>query len=226
MPDSLCEISYDTRDTLTSLHNRNMYTLRLSNLLLPMSPCPRVHACCIGLLLLAPLSIAHSKSLPLDEEIETLEVIEITGTVVEKTPRDLKFPVPEARSWLHVRLTDYLPLPILNLVKPIPRHSNILLDQTAKTINLHTPVKPLKTERPVYPRRAREEGWHGRAIIRLEISADGIVQSCTIHQSTGYQLLDDNAINAAKQWTFEPAKNGGFPVSTTVNIPIQFDLVQ
>ena len=125
-----------------------------------------------------------------------------------------------------LKVLERLDRPELKLIKQIPTHSHIILDQTAKTRTLHTPVQPLKTERPPYPRRAREQGWHGRVILRLHISDHGLVESATIHKSSGYQLLDDNAIKAATQWTFQPAKNGGFPVASTVNIPIQFDLRQ
>jgi TonB family protein len=177
-----------------------------------------------AILILSPLVVAHSME-PDTEEIETLDVIEITGAVVDQAPRDLKFPIPGFPTHDNLSLRHLL-LPDLKIMKPGPTQARILLDQTAMTTNLHTPVKPLKTERPLYPRRAREQGWHGRAIVRLKISPDGTVESSTIHESSGHQLLDDNAIKAAIQWTFEPAKNGGFPVPTTVNIPIQFDLVQ
>jgi TonB family protein len=168
----------------------------------------------VAVLLLSLFSRAGSTEPNVDEEIETLDVIEITGASVEPMPKDLNFPIPEISTSTHVSLTRYISLPDLALIKPIPTQSNILLDQTAKNRNLHTPVKPLKTERPLYPRQAREQGWHGRVIVRLNILA-----------SSGHQLLDDNAINTATQWTFYPAKNGSFPVATTVDIPIQFDLV-
>jgi len=161
----------------------------------------------------------------MEEEIETLDVIEITGSIVNERPRALNFPAPKIQAFMPLDPTKNLSGPKLELTKSIPFHAQILLDQTAKTRKLHTPVKPLKTERPPYPRRAREQGWHGRVIVRLEILPNGRVQSGTIHQSSGHQLLDDNALKAATQWTFEPAKNGGVPVATTVNIPIQFDLV-
>ena len=179
----------------------------------------------MAILLLSPLAMAHSMEPDVEEDIETLDVIEITGSVVEQTPRELNFPSPEIIRH-HLDVSKYLSRPELKLVKRIPNPSRILLDQTAKTRNLHTPVKPVKTQRPPYPRRAREQGWHGRVILRLKILADGTVESSTIHQSSGYQLLDDNAMKAATEWTFQPAKNGGFPVAATVNIPIQFDLVQ
>ena len=161
-----------------------------------------------------------------ESEIETLDIIEITGAVVEQAPRDLNFPIPEIHTTAHRSILNHLTRPKLKLIKQIPAHRGHLLDQTAKTRKLHTPVRPLQTDRPLYPRRAREQGWHGRVILRLTISDHGTVKSATVHQSSGYQLLDDNAINAATQWIFQPAKNGGFPVASTVNVPIQFDLRQ
>lgn len=179
----------------------------------------------MAILLLSPLAMAHSME-PDEEKIETLDVIEITGSVVEQTRRELNFPIPEIQTQAHLNLAEHFSRPGLKLSKQIPTTSRILLDQTAKDRNIHTPVKPLKTNRPLYPRQAREKGWHGRVILRLKVLADGTVASGTIYQSSGHQLLDDNAVKAATQWTFKPAKNGGFPVAITVNIPIQFDLVQ
>jgi len=184
-------------------------------------------------LLIVPISIGSPCWVPqafpeefLESEIETLGIIEVTGSVVNQAPRDLNFPIPKIQTSAHRKILEHLSRPEPKLIKQIPTHSNILLDQTAKTRNIHTPVKPLKTERPPYPRRAREQGWHGRIILRLKISPNGTVESGIIHQSSGHQLLDDSAVNAAAQWTFHPAKNGGFPVASIVNIPIQFDLLQ
>lgn len=190
------------------------------------APCTHIIVWYMGLLLFSTLALAQGMDNIVEEEIETLDVMEIKGTIVEQVPRKLNFPIPEIQTAPHLNLTKHLPRSELKLMRQIPTPSRILRDQTAKTRPIHTPIQPLKTERPPYPRRAREQGWHGRVIVRLEILPDGTVESGTIHQSSGHQLLDDNAIKAATQWTFKPAKNGGFPVATTVNIPIQFDLIQ
>ena len=171
------------------------------------------------------IPLAFPEEFP-ESEVETLEIIEITGSVVEPIPRDMKFPSPEIQPVAQLDQAKHLSRPELQLSKPIPTHSRIILDQTATTRKLFTRVKPLKTEHPPYPRQARERGWEGRIIVRLHILPDGTVASGTIHQSSGHPLLDDSAITAAKEWTFHPAKNGGFPVASTVNIPIQFDLRQ
>ncbi len=178
----------------------------------------------MGLVLLIPFSFAYSMDQLIEEEIETLDVIEVTGSVVEHMPRDMNFPVPDIHTYTHLGQVIRLSGPGWALSKPILRSSRILLDHAAENRKLHTPVRPLNTARPAYPRQAREQGWHGRVIVRLTISANGTVESGTIHQSSEHTLLDDQAINAATQWTFEPAKNGIFPVAATVDIPIQFDL--
>ena len=175
------------------------------------------------LLLLLP-TMAFGTEADLEEEIETLELIEITGTVVEQAPRSLNFSDPHIPIGPALHLSGYVPLPQLKLEKPHPNSSRVLLDQASQTSTILTPVKPLNTERPPYPRRAREQGWHGRVIVRLDISPQGTVEASAIHKSSGYELLDNSAVKSASQWTFEPAKNGAFPVATIVNIPIQFDL--
>ena len=161
-----------------------------------------------------------------ESEIETLEVIEVTGQTLKATTQAFSFPQPIFRPELHKNLSRGLPLPEFHINRIHPHTSQILIDQTGKIRGIVTPAKPLKTERPPYPRRARESGWQGRVILQLSISPHGRVMTAAIHESSGYSLLDNSAIQAAKNWTFEPAKNGGFPVPSTVNIPIQFDLVQ
>ncbi len=178
----------------------------------------------ITVLLLTLPTLSFSTEPEMEEEVETLDVIEITGTVVEQEPRDLNFSLPNIQTQAKGISKDQLALPRQELVKPRPTQSTVLLDNTAKTRKILTTVKPLKTQRPPYPRRAREQGWHGRVIVRLEISPGGTVESSAVHKSSGYEILDAGAIKAASQWTFQPAKNGAFPVPTIVNIPIQFDL--
>ena len=180
----------------------------------------------MAMFFLYSVAMVYSMDPEMEDEIETLDVIEITGTVMEQAPRKLHFPPPEIPTHPNFQVIDRLPRPELQLIKLASPISRILLDQTAKNGNILTPVKPLKTDRPPYPRRARKQGWHGRVILRLTIAPNGTVESATIQQGSGHQLLDDNAVKAATQWTFQPAKNGGFPVPSTVNIPIQFDLVQ
>jgi TonB family protein len=162
-----------------------------------------------------------------ESEIETLEVIEVTGTTVTKVARTLSFPLPTFSHAWPATTFHPLALPDLHVVNP-PQHTlpRMLIDQTGKSRGRFTNVKPLKTERPLYPRMAREHGWQGKVVLRVRISAEGTVKHATVQESSGFPALDDNALQAVKTWTFEPAKNGEFAVASTVVLPIRFDLLQ
>ena len=161
------------------------------------------------------------------EPIELLEVIEVTGTTVTKAARTLSFPSPNfGHTWPtttfpHLELSD---IHVVNQPQPSP--SRILIDRTGEIRGSFTSVKPLKTERPIYPRMAREQGWQGKVVLRAHITAEGTVKNAMIQDSSGFSVLDDSAVHAVEAWTFEPARNGEFNVASTVDLPIRFDLLQ
>lgn len=162
-----------------------------------------------------------------ESDIETLDVIEVTGTTVAKTSRTYSFPLPTLGHPWPPTTFHYLGVPDLDIGNlPQPPMSRILLDQIGTTRGRMTSVKPLKTERPLYPRMAREQGWQGKVVLRTHITADGTVKNATVQKSSGFSLLDESAVQSVKGWLFEPAKNGEFAVASTVDLPIRFDLLQ
>jgi len=162
-----------------------------------------------------------------EPEIETLEVIEVTGTTVTKVPRTLSFPLPTFNHPWPTSTFHSLALPDLHVIN-LPQQSipRTLIDQAGKARGRFISVKPLKTERPLYPRMAREQGWQGKVVIRAHITAEGTVRQAAVQESSGFPILDDSAVQAVKTWSFEPAKNGEFAVASTVALPIRFDLLQ
>lgn len=179
---------------------------------------------CIGSLCWVPRAFPEEF---LESEIETLDVIEVTGTTVIKAARMISFPLPTFSHTGPFPPSYHLTPPDLHVVirpeRVIPR---ILIDQTGKTRGRFTRVKLLKTERPLYPRMAREQGWQGKVILRAHVTAEGTVKNATVQESSGFPVLDDSAVQAVKTWTFEPAKNGEFAVASIVDLPIRFDLLQ
>jgi TonB family protein len=180
----------------------------------------------LNILISTPFSVAGDPS-DISEPIDILDVIEVTGTTVTKAVRTLSFPLPTfSHPWptTTFQLLTFPDLHVVHLSQPaIPR---ILIDQTGETRGRFTGVKTLKTERPLYPRMAREQGWHGKVVLRARITAEGTVRDATVQESSGFPILDDSAVQAIKAWSFEPAKNGEFAVATTVALPIRFDLLQ
>jgi periplasmic protein TonB len=55
---------------------------------------------------------------------------------------------------------------------------------------------------PQYPPAARRHHIQGTVIIAFDVLGDGTQLSCTIVSSSGYAMLDDAALAAAKKWRF------------------------
>jgi TonB family protein len=75
------------------------------------------------------------------------------------------------------------------------------------------PPVPVLNVSPVYPEAARVAGVRGVVIVSFTIGADGTVTDAWVERSI--PLLDQAALDAVKQWRFEPALSAGVPVQTT-----------
>jgi protein TonB len=78
--------------------------------------------------------------------------------------------------------------------------------------------------KPIYPQEAKEKGYQGEVVLRVEVLANGRVGQIEIKKSSSYEVLDRSALTAVKQWRFIPAKRGDVAIPLWVNIPIQFQL--
>lgn len=77
---------------------------------------------------------------------------------------------------------------------------------------------------PVYPTSAQNRGWQGKVLLRVVVSVEGLSETVTVEQSSGYDILDESALAAVKQWQFTPAMQGDTPLASTVLVPIIFTL--
>jgi outer membrane transport energization protein TonB (TC 2.C.1.1.1) len=58
----------------------------------------------------------------------------------------------------------------------------------------------------------------------VNVSVEGDSEEITVQRSSGYDVLDEAAIEAVEKWKFIPAKRGDTPVSSSVVVPINFVL--
>ncbi len=87
-------------------------------------------------------------------------------------------------------------------------------------------VQPLyaSNPKPTYPREARRKGYEGEVILKVQVLSNGGVGSIEIGRSSGYELLDQSALEAVKKWRFTPAKEGEDSVPSWVKVPVRFRL--
>jgi TonB family protein len=85
---------------------------------------------------------------------------------------------------------------------------------------------PLKsyTLKPYYPQTAKEKGWQGTVILEAALDKKGRVGEISKIQSSGFSLLDEEAIKAVKKWRYQPATQDGKPIEWRVRIKYVFKL--
>ncbi len=77
---------------------------------------------------------------------------------------------------------------------------------------------------PRYPRIARERGYQGTVLLDVFVNSRGRVEDLRVHNSSGYQVLDEAAVSAVREWTFEPGRRGEQKVAMWVKVPVRFEL--
>ncbi len=77
---------------------------------------------------------------------------------------------------------------------------------------------------PTYPKKARKKGYEGLVELLVLISVDGRASQVKIKKSTGYSILDKQAIKTVQKWTFKSRRDNGQTIATWVMVPIRFKL--
>jgi protein TonB len=83
-------------------------------------------------------------------------------------------------------------------------------------------AKLISSTRPVYPPQARQSNIEGDVLVAAEIDATGRVIGAKA--TAGPVLLRQAAIDAVRNWKYDPAKIDGRPSSAQITIRIQFRL--
>ncbi len=84
-------------------------------------------------------------------------------------------------------------------------------------------VEILAKPRPLYTSEARSQGIEGEVLIEVVFEASGSVRVLRLVKGLGHGL-DENALAAAKNIQFRPARRDGAPVDSTAVVHIVFQL--
>lgn len=75
-----------------------------------------------------------------------------------------------------------------------------------------------------YPPEAREHGWQGTAQIRVEIGPDGLLKAATVTRSSGYPVLDEQALSKVRSVPLPEIPDELREHTFSVEIPFRFAL--
>lgn len=87
------------------------------------------------------------------------------------------------------------------------------------------PPQVMREVRAVYPAAARAAGMQGVVKFRVRVNNRGEVLSTVLHQSSGFELLDQAALEAILQYEFAPFEEGE-GIAAEFLYPIRFRLTQ
>lgn len=83
----------------------------------------------------------------------------------------------------------------------------------------------LNNPEPPYPPMSRRLGETGRAVVRVLIGVDGRASQARIQRSSGFERLDQVALETARdRWRYVPGTRGGVPEAMWFDVPIKFVL--
>lgn len=199
---------------------------------------------CAHALVLAPLLMSSSPQ-PLPREPDVIEAVLLSAPPpAAPTPPQPKPQPPKPRPQPEKRPAP--PKPQAKPLTPQPAPAPLAPSKPVETVSKPAPVAPskpapaapadqpveapradaahLNNPSPPYPSLSRKLGEQGRVLLRLHVLADGSVGEVQVKQSSGYERLDQAAINTVKRWRFIPAKRGGEPIPYWYQQPISFAL--
>jgi TonB family protein len=85
-------------------------------------------------------------------------------------------------------------------------------------------AKMIKMAPPIYPDSAKKAGIEGAVYIRVSLDSKGKVRDARIAKSSGSEMLDKAALDAAHQCEWKPAVRSGRPIAIWVSYKIIFQM--
>jgi len=86
-----------------------------------------------------------------------------------------------------------------------------------------TPPTVIQRIEPQYSEEARKARYQGTVVLEAIVRKDGTCDIIRVVRSLGFGL-DENAMQALRQWRFRPGMRNGVPVDVSLNIEVNFNL--
>jgi TonB family protein len=83
--------------------------------------------------------------------------------------------------------------------------------------------RPIYSPDPEYSDEARRAKYQGNVVLWMVIGPDGRPHQIRVMRTLGLGL-DEKAIEAVREWRFEPARRNGQPVSVEISVEVSFRL--
>lgn len=149
-------------------------------------------------------AIEEARVEPVDPRPRLPDFSEWVSEAPESPGETVPEPAVEEAAGQHASLGKPAPVPKPEVVEAVPMY---------------------KTNRPPeYPRIAERRGYEGTVFLEVLVTVEGRAAEVRVARSCGHRVLDKAALEAVKDWRFEPGRRGGEAVEMMVRIPLTFRL--
>jgi protein TonB len=165
---------------------------------------------------------------PLAPPVHTAKPLPQRAPAPKPVQRALPTPQPLA-------IADNKPTPAAVEIRPTPAPEPAPVAAAAPSAPPAPPAPPrvelpsssadyLNNPAPAYPAISKRLGEQGKVMVRAYIDANGAPGQAQIARSSGYERLDQAALQAVLKWRFVPGRRNGVAEAMWLNLPIQFSL--
>ena len=77
-----------------------------------------------------------------------------------------------------------------------------------------------------YPKLAQRRNWQGKVILSLHITSNGVIENIEINNSSGYNVLDQAAINSLTKLGALPTTSTWLALDVDLLIPVIYQLTE
>jgi periplasmic protein TonB len=120
-------------------------------------------------------------------------------------------------------------------VKPVtqssPKANSPLSHNAQAQTAVLAPITPaqfdaayLQNPKPSYPPLSRRMGEQGNVLLAVYVNEEGRAQTVRLKKSSGFERLDNAAMESVQSWRFAAAKQGERMIASWVQVPVQFIL--
>lgn len=203
--------------------------VRAPNPRLPKSLRHKKGAVVLGATLVTDGSFAELSSLAGDHDLEEAALDAVHGW--QYTPATRSGVPTDADVFIIFSYSDGELQATLKPNPPFPTKPKVPLEELKERGELFTVVNPkvMKVPKatyspdPDYSETARIAKFQGTCVVSLILGKDGNVEDVWVAKKLGLGL-EQKALEAVRQWKFEPAMKDGEPVPVFLNVEVSFHL--
>jgi protein TonB len=157
---------------------------------------------------------------------------DVEVAVVKEKPPDLKPPPPPPPDF-KVPPPDFVPPPEISIASDAPTNAISQVQKQVATVAPPPPVTPITAPRTEgrahecesqYPPLSRRLSEQGIVTMKFTVMTDGTVAGPRVVKSSGFQRLDEAAVQCVSRWRYHPATQGGKPLAVSLEANVRYQL--